>query len=239
MIVLTIEQKGSRREANRVPELLEKFAGVQTIAGFERTVGDEIQGLVEGAGAACEAIRIAIRMGGWHVGIGVGQVDDDALAEIRSGTIRNGRGSAFLRACEAVERAKKYPVSIAVIAVDGAGASEGTDAHDRTHGNGEGSLSAQAALQAVLQLIGVMVASRTPAQREVVELLAEGMTGREIATVLAISEPSVSRRRRLAHVSEEDAAWPVVENALAELDAAVGWARELSECETCRRPMRR
>lgn len=211
MIVLTIDQEGSRREADRVPELLEKLADVRTVAGFERTVGDEVQGLLEDADAACTAIRSAMRMGGWHVGIGIGQVDDDALAEIRSGTIRTGRGSAFIRARAAVEQAKKYPVSVAVVAGDGkdAGGEVGV----------VGASSVPDAVQAVLHLIGVVVSERTPAQQEVVNLLAMGMTGREIAAALAISEPSVSRRRRLAHVAEEDAAWPVVGRMLAELDA--------------------
>ena len=211
MIVLTIDQEGSRREADRVPELLEKLADVRTVAGFERTVGDEVQGLLEDADAACTAIRSAMRMGGWHIGIGIGQVDDDALAEIRSGTIRTGRGSAFIRARAAVEQAKKYPVSVAVVAGDGkdAGGEVGV----------VGASSVPDAVQAVLHLIGVVVSERTPAQQEVVNLLATGMTGREIAAALAISEPSVSRRRRLAHVAEEDAAWPVVGRMLAELDA--------------------
>ncbi len=211
MIVLTIDQEGSRREADRVPELLEKLADVRTVAGFERTVGDEVQGLLEDADAACTAIRSAMRMGGWHVGIGIGQVDDDALAEIRSGTIRTGRGSAFIRARAAVEQAKKYPVSVAVVA--GGGESAGGEV------GVAGASSVPDAVQAVLHLIGVVVSERTPAQQEVVNLLAMGMTGREIAAALAISEPSVSRRRRLAHVAEEDAAWPVVGRMLAELDA--------------------
>ena len=218
MIVLTIDQEGSRREADRVPELLEKLADVRTVAGFERTVGDEVQGLLEDADAACTAIRSAMRMGGWHVGIGIGQVDDDALAEIRSGTIRTGRGSAFIRARAAVEQAKKYPVSVAVVAGDGKGAGGEADVADGVVGV-VGASSAPDAVQAVLHLIGVVVSERTPAQQEVVNLLATGMTGREIAAALAISEPSVSRRRRLAHVAEEDAAWPVVGRMLAELDA--------------------
>ncbi len=212
MIVLTIDQEDSRREADRVPKLLENLADLRTVAGFERTVGDEVQGLLDDVGSACEAIRCTMRMGGWHVGIGIGQVDDDALAEIRSGTIRTGRGSAFIRARAAVEQAKKYPGSVAVAAGEGGGTGGGAAAP---------SLTADA-LQAVLHLIGVVVSERTPAQREVVKLLDEGMSGREIAVALAISEPSVSRRRRLAHVAEEGAAWPVVEWMLAGLDRVVG-----------------
>lgn len=98
MIVLTIDQEDSRHGTDRVPELLDKLANVRTIAGFERTVGDEVQGLLEDAAVACAAIRLTMRMGGWHIGIGIGQIDDDVLAEISSGTIRTGRGSAFVRA---------------------------------------------------------------------------------------------------------------------------------------------
>lgn len=225
MIVLTIDQEDSRHGTDRVPELLDKLANVRTIAGFERTVGDEVQGLLEDAAAACVAIRLTMRMGGWHIGIGIGQIDDDVLAEISSGTIRTGRGSAFVRAREAVDRAKKYAVSLAVVA-DGGGSGGGRDGASNggsagADEKGGGSLPTQVALQAVLHLIGVVVSGRTPAQWEVAELLAAGMTGREIAAALAISEPSVSRRRRLAHVAEEDAAWPVVENMLAGLDARV------------------
>lgn len=224
MIVLTIDQEDSRHGTDRVPELLEKLANVRTIAGFERTVGDEVQGLLEDAAAACAAIRLAMRMDGWHIGIGIGQIDDDVLAEIRSGTIRTGRGSAFVRAREAVDRAKKYAVSLAVVAdgdASGGGRGGGSGGSTGADEKGGGSLPTQVALQAVLHLIGVVVSGRTPAQWEVAELLAAGMTGRDIATALAISEPSVSRRRRLAHVAEEDAAWPVVENMLAGLDARV------------------
>ncbi|MFT3942856.1 MAG: hypothetical protein QM705_03420 [Ancrocorticia sp.] len=209
MIVLTIDQEGSRREPDRVPKLLERLADVSTIAGFERTVGDEVQGLLDDARAASAAIRCAMRMGGWHVGIGIGQVDDDALAEIRSGSVRTGRGAAFIRAREAVERAKKYPVSVAVVAGEDGG------------GVGAAPSSTADALQAILHLIGVVVSERTPAQREVVKLLDAGMSGRDIAAALAISEPSVSRRRRLAHVAEESAAWPVVKRLLAGLDRVV------------------
>ena len=220
MIVLTLDQEGSRRGADRVPELLDQLASVQTVAGFERTVGDEVQGLLKDTKAACAAICLTMRMGGWHIGIGIGQVDDDVLAEIRSGTIRTGRGSAFIYAREAVEQAKKHAVSLAVVAdnsEENRGEAGAADVRDR-------SLPAQ--LQAILHLIGVVVSSRTPAQREVVDLLATGMTGREIAMALAISEPSVSRRRRLAHVAEEEAAWPVVENMLAELDTRVNHVGE-------------
>lgn len=130
---------------DRVPPLLESLRHMETVAGFERTVGDEIQGLVESAEQACAVIRRVLRIGGWHVGVGCGSVDADVLAEIRTGTIRTARGSAFIRAREAVEKAKRYPVSVAVVGPD----REGSEA-----------------AQALLQLIGVVVTGRTVAQRE-------------------------------------------------------------------------
>lgn len=197
MIVLTMDQQHSRHEADRVPALLEDLDTMETLVGFERTVGDEIQGLIANAEKAASVIRLVLRRGGWHIGVGCGPVDDDVLAEIRSGTIRTARGPAFIRAREAVETAKKYPVSVAVV-----GAQE----------------KASAAVQSVLQLIGVVANGRTGAQREVVELLEQGMSGQEIASALKISEPSVSRRRRLSNIAEEEAAWPVVIQLLSDLD---------------------
>ena len=198
MIVLTIDQQGSRREPDRVPGLLKDLRKIETLSGFERTVGDEIQGLVADARQAAAAIRVVLRRGDWHIGIGCGPVDDDVLADIRSGTIRTARGPAFIRAREAVEIAKKYPASVAVVGADE---------------------SASDQAQALLQLIAVVVDGRNDAQREVVELLEHGMNGQEIAAALKISEPSVSRRRRLSNVAEEEAAWPVAIRLLSELDA--------------------
>lgn len=107
--------------------------------------------------AACAAICLTMRMGGWRIGIGIGQVDDGVLAEIRSGTIRTGRGSTFIYAREAVEQAKKHAVSLAVVA-------------DNEENRGEaGSCGCKgpfiARAQAILHLIRVVVSSRTPAQR--------------------------------------------------------------------------
>lgn len=185
---------------DRVPPLLESLRHMETVAGFERTVGDEIQGLVESAEQACAVIRHVLRIGGWHVGVGCGSVDADVLAEIRTGTIRTARGSAFIRAREAVEKAKRYPVSVAVVGPD----REGSEA-----------------AQALLQLIGVVVTGRTVAQREVVELLDHKRSGQEIAAILGISEPSVSRRRSLSNVAEEEAAWPVAAKLLSDLDGTL------------------
>ena len=76
-------------------------------------------------------------------------------------------------------------------------------------------------IQAFLQLLGVVVGGRTQAQREVVELASAGLSGQDIARRLKISEASVSRRRSLSKVTEEEAAWPAVRRLLTRLDSGL------------------
>lgn len=64
MYVLTIDQARSRRSPDRVPELLAALSDVGVLAPFERTVGDEVQGVPADAAAALAAIRICFAEGG-------------------------------------------------------------------------------------------------------------------------------------------------------------------------------
>ncbi len=112
MFVLTIDQRGSRRGADRVPELLAALRaapGVRPVLGAERTVGDEVQLVVPEAGSVLDAVEIASRLGGWTVGVGSGEVEQPLPASTRA-----ARGSAFTAAREAVERAKRSPARLAV-----------------------------------------------------------------------------------------------------------------------------
>jgi len=112
VLVLTVDQRGSRRHGDLVPELLDALADaaeVRTVLGAERTVGDEVQLVVVDAAAAVEAVGLTARLGGWTVGIGVGEV---RLPLPRS--TRAARGGAFVAAREAVERAKRQPARLAV-----------------------------------------------------------------------------------------------------------------------------
>ena len=200
MFVVTMDQKDSRHDADRVPDLLSRLDPIETLGGFARTVGDEVQGALASADQVVRAARIGLWSGYWHIGIGCGSAgsgdifaDDDAM--------RSARSPAFIRAREAVEASKKYTVSLAVVGAD---------------------VDLAGDVQAVLQLLGVLIDSRTDAQREVVELAGEGLSGQEIAKRLGISEASVSRRRGLSRISEEEAAWPAIRRLLAELDASNG-----------------
>src|SRR5688500_15169762 len=102
MYVLTVDQRNSTHEPDRVPELLEQLADVPAAIPFERSVGDELQGVLASPEEVVDAALRCLRGGGWYVGIGIGTVELPLPA-----TPREGRGSAFVAARAAVERAKK------------------------------------------------------------------------------------------------------------------------------------
>ena len=193
MYVLTIDQARSRRRPDRVPELLAALADVDTLAPFERTVGDEVQGVPAEATAVLAAIRIALAEGEWHIGLGVG-----AGALGRDGTARSGSGPAFLSAREAVEAAKRAHTSLAVRA--------------------EHAPEKAAQLQALLRLIGALVLKRSAGQHEVAALAARGMTGRQIAAELGVSEQAISKRRLASFFEEEAEALPLAIALIEALD---------------------
>ena len=47
VVVLTVDQDGSREGTDQVPAALEALAAVATRLPFERTVGDELQGVLD------------------------------------------------------------------------------------------------------------------------------------------------------------------------------------------------
>src|SRR5665811_2490291 len=82
MFVLTIDQQQSRRTGDRVDAFLDLLR--DAVAGhedamvrpFERTIGDEVQGLLSSPELAVELALLALRTGEWQVGIGAGRVDE-------------------------------------------------------------------------------------------------------------------------------------------------------------------
>ncbi|WP_455605090.1 hypothetical protein [Cellulosimicrobium funkei] len=106
MYVLTVDQRGSTGRPDRVPEVLarldEMLAGRGgVVVPFARTVGDEVQGVLDDPEAVVEVVLDLLRDGGWSVGLGVGPVDEPLPA-----VSREASGTAFVRAREAVEQAK-------------------------------------------------------------------------------------------------------------------------------------
>jgi hypothetical protein len=166
--VLTVDQKGSRRSADRVPAALSALSGVPTVLRFERTAGDEFQGVLADPAAVVGVVLDLVRAGGWSVGVGAGPVQTPLPRSTRAGA-----GPAFLCARTAVEAAKRRPSRVAV---RGAEATAAGDA------------------QAVLTALAVLVDRRSPQAWQAIELLAGGRTQAEAAAELGITRQAVGQR---------------------------------------------
>lgn len=177
--VLTLDQRSSRSGTDEVPALLGVLAGLPAVTlAFERTVGDEVQGVLADADGAVEAVGRVLRLGGWNVGIGLGEVDEPLPR-----STREGRGTAYLRAREAVTRAKAAPHRLTVV-----GAPGDPDAE---------------ALETVLGLWAGLLEHRSARGWEVHDLLNEGLTHAEVASRLGISASAVSQRAQAAALADE------------------------------------
>src|SRR5580765_2801168 len=115
MYVMTIDQRGSTGDIDRVPGLLKGLSALSTAGRFERSVGDEVQGVVERPDEVVEIALHALRSGCWYVGIGVGAVDLPLPASPREGS-----GPAFVAARLAVDRAKAAAAHVPLSVVSGA-----------------------------------------------------------------------------------------------------------------------
>lgn len=194
MFVLTIDQKGSRSSRDRVPDLLGLLGDLPMDLPFERSVGDEVQGVTADAGVAVEAALRALRDGHWSVGIGIGAVD----TPLPAGT-REAAGPAFVAARDAVDRAKKTGDRPPVAVTGPAGA---------------------AAAESVLVLIGRLIRDRTAEQWRILEHVEPGTWGAQSAAArkLGISPQSVGKTIARAGWQEEWAARPAAALLLAGAD---------------------
>ena len=198
MFVMTIDQEGSRIVGDQVDHLLASLAripsaGTGLVRGFERTVGDEVQGLLDQPQAVVDLALTVLRWGGWTVGIGAGDVDP------LPASVRAGSGAAFVLAREAVEAAKSRarPVPLAV---------RGADAD----------LAAEA--EGVLTLIGATAARRSTAGWDVIDAMTSRGTDprqEDVAAELGITQQAVSQRLRTALWNEELAARPAAARLLS------------------------
>jgi hypothetical protein len=166
--VLTVDQKASRRNADRVPAALAALAGVPTLLRFERTAGDEFQGVLDDAAAVVGAVLSLVRAGGWSVGVGAGPVVTPL-----PGSTRAGSGQAFLCARAAVEAAKRRPSRVAV---RGAATTAAGDA------------------QAVLTALAVLVDRRSEQAWEAIGLIEAGRTQTQAAAELGVTRQAVGQR---------------------------------------------
>ena len=167
--VLTIDQRGSRRGPDRVADVLPRLNdSVPTVLPFERTAGDELQGVLAEADDVVDVVLDLVRLGGWSIGIGAGPVQRPLPASTRAGA-----GPAFLSARRAVDAAKQRP---ARLAVRGAVPTDAGDA------------------QAVLTALAVVVGRRSDQAWEAIALVGGGRTQAEAAAELGITRQAVGQR---------------------------------------------
>jgi hypothetical protein len=167
--VLTVDQRASRRNADRVPEALALLSGtVSPMRSFERTAGDEFQGVLAEADDVVGVVLRLVRHGGWSIGIGAGTVQAPLPPSTRAGT-----GQAFLSARRAVEAAKQRSTRLAV---RGAVPAEASDA------------------QSVLSALAVVVERRSEQAWEAIALVDAGRTQADAAGELGISRQAVGQR---------------------------------------------
>jgi hypothetical protein len=179
-IVLTIDQQGSRRQRLGVARLVRKLNSEPDIKlrrPFERTVGDELQGVIVDAKSLPGVLRTTTEAGTWWVGIGFGKTG-------RLGpTTRESSGPAFYRARDAVQRAKKTPWGVAVSA---------------------GRSPAALELEDAISVWVTLLRARTPRGWEAANLRRQGLAEAEIAKRLRITQQAVNQRLHAAFFQQEE-----------------------------------
>jgi hypothetical protein len=176
VVVLTVDQRSSRTQPDRVADTLAALAGVPLLRGFERTAGDEFQGVLDTPAALPVVVESLLREDAWNIGIGVGEAEEPLPADARA-----GRGTAYLRARDAVTTAKNSPWRLRV-------AGEPRDA--------------VRALETTLWLWAAVLARRTPRGWEVADLVDEGLSYDDAGRRLGISQSAVSQRAQAAGIVE-------------------------------------
>jgi len=192
MYVLTVDQRRSRADADRVDQLLAGLAETSVLRPFERTAGDEVQAVMDDPVAVTDTALELVRRGHWSVGIGLGPVELPLPASTRA-----GRGPAFEHARSAVDRAKSAATRLAV---DGPDPGAANDA------------------QAVLDLLALLVTRRSEQGWAAVDLVATGASQMAVADRLGVTKQAVSQRLRAAGWQQELAGRRVAATLLANAD---------------------
>jgi hypothetical protein len=191
VVVLTVDQRDSSRTADAVPGALDALAAVPVLRGFERTAGDELQGVLDDPAAVTTVLEWLLRAEQWNVGLGLDEVDQPLPDSTRA-----GRGPAYLRAREAVTSAKSALWRLQVRGADERGAR---------------------ALETTLWLWAALLSRRTARGWEVADLVDEGLRYDEVAARLEISQSAVSQRAAAAGIVESRRARELVTGMLGAL----------------------
>jgi hypothetical protein len=174
--ILTVDQRGSTKLAatDRVPDTLAGLADLGLLRRFERTAGDEFQGVVDDPAVVTVAVERLLREDAWNIGIGIGAVQEPLPESTRA-----GRGPAYLHAREAVTAAKSAPWRLRVV--------------------GDRDIDP---LETTLWLWAHLLARRTARGWEVADLVDAGATYDEAARRLGVTPSAVSQRAQAAGIVE-------------------------------------
>ncbi len=184
VVVLTVDQVESRTGPDQVPAALDALRSVPCLRPFERTVGDELQGVLDEPSALPAALEPLLRHGGWNIGIGVGPVETPLPDQARA-----GRGEAYLAARDAVTAAKSGPWRL----------------------RATGASAATRPLESAIWLWAALLARRTDRGWQVSDLVDEGLTYEQAAHRLGITQSAVSQRAAAAGIAEGRRARELVE----------------------------
>ena len=170
--------------------MLAALAGIEPVRPFERTAGDEIQGLIAEPGAVIAVLERALRAGDWSIGLGIGEIEQPIPP-----SVREARGTALLRARDAVDAAKKSAtVRLAV---------RGPDADD---------------LEALLRLVGMLVQRRTAAQWRVIDAVRAAPDRASAADRLGITVQAISKSLLTSGEDVVVATYPLLARLLNDAD---------------------
>jgi hypothetical protein len=193
VVVLTVDQQDSRSRPDGVPMLLEQLqesTSKRPLRPFQRTVGDEVQGVVDDPETVVELLGALLRTGDWHLGVGLGETETPLPEDARA-----GRGAAYLAAREAVNRAKSAPHRVRVV---------GGDPYRTEH------------LETAVWLWAGILERRTERGWQVYDAFAEGLSYDEAGHRLGITQSAVSQRAQAAGLVDEQRARALVRDLLAE-----------------------
>jgi len=202
VFVFTIDQVASRAGTDQVPNLLTYLQDLCTVIPFGRTVGDELQGVIEDPATAVEAIRRVLDQNNWHVGIGIGPLKTEDRKLKRSA---EGTSPSFALAREAVEAAKKKPgrAQVAVRTAD-----------SRPNGTDDAQPDSRAShLESLLDLWAGVVGQRTSSQREIVAAANAhpNATQADLAKKLGMTQQGVAKSLAASLWRQENGILPLAE----------------------------